>query len=58
MTKREKTILIILTVLNAVVLLGQIYPEGAPPFAAVVNIVFLAASLIYFISRFSSKDKS
>ncbi|MBW8360302.1 MAG: hypothetical protein K0M63_10945 [Weeksellaceae bacterium] len=58
MSKREKTILIILTVLNAVVLLGQIYPEGAPPFAAWVNIVFLVASLIYFISRFSSKDKS
>jgi len=33
---------------NLVVLLGQIWPEGAPPFARVVNIAFLCASFAYF----------
>ena len=37
-----------LVVLNAVVLLGQLWPEGAPPFARVVNILFLVLSLAYF----------
>ncbi len=51
-TKTQKTILIVLLVLNLVVLLGQLWPEGAPPFARAVNIVFLAGSLIYFLSAY------
>ncbi|MBI3097321.1 MAG: hypothetical protein HYY93_03615 [Planctomycetes bacterium] len=39
----------LLIVLNIVVLLGQIWPEGAPPFARAVNIVFLASSLVWFL---------
>jgi len=39
-------------VLNAVVLLGQVWPEGAPPFARIVNIVFLVLSFLFFISVF------
>jgi len=46
---KSKTFLVILIILNAIVLLGQIYPEGAPPFARVVNIIFLVSSLIFFI---------
>lgn len=42
--------LIVLLVLNAIVLLGQLWPAGAPPFARAVNIVFLAANLL-FIGR-------
>jgi len=38
----------ILLVLNVVVLLGQLWPEGAPPFARAVNIAFLVASLAVF----------
>jgi hypothetical membrane protein len=49
MTKNKTTLLILLIVLNSVVLLGQIYPEGVPPFARIVNIVFLVSSLIYFV---------
>lgn len=49
MAKRKTTLLILLIVLNSVVLLGQIYPEGVPPFARIVNIVFLVSSLIYFV---------
>ncbi len=48
MTRSKKTILIILLVLNATVLLGQIWPEGAPPFARIVNIGFLIMSFIFF----------
>ena len=46
---RNKKILITLIILNGIVLLGQIYPEGVPPFARIVNIVFLVLSFIYFI---------
>lgn len=47
----NRKILILLLVLNAVVLLGQLWPEGAPPFARWVNILFLAGSLGYFIQE-------
>ena len=43
-------VLIILVILNCVVLLGQLWPEGAPPFARVVNILFLLLSLFYFVA--------
>lgn len=49
MIRSKKALLIVLIILNSVVLIGQIYPEGAPPFARTVNIVFLISSLIYFI---------
>ena len=45
-----KTLITILIILNIVVLLGQLWPEGAPPFASTVNIVFLILSLLFFIS--------
>lgn len=43
-----RPLLIVLLLLNAVVLLGQIWPEGAPPFARSVNIAFLVATLLVF----------
>ena len=43
-------VLIILVILNCIVLLGQLWPEGAPPFARVVNILFLLLSLFYFVT--------
>jgi hypothetical protein len=45
----RKLVLIVLLILNAVVLLGQLWPEGAPPFAHMVNIIFLVCSLLYFL---------
>lgn len=45
----RKPILIVLIVLNAIVLLGQLWPEGAPPFARTVNIIFLVGALAYFL---------
>lgn len=50
-----RPILFILLILNIVVLLGQVWPEGAPPFARAVNIIFLVASLIYFIAALRKK---
>lgn len=44
-----RPLLLVLIVLNAVVLLGQLWPEGAPPFARAVNILFLVLSLGVFI---------
>lgn len=52
----HKLILITLIVLNVVVLLGQVWPEGAPPFAQKVNITFLIFTLIYFVFSLQ-KDK-
>jgi len=51
----RRIIIIVLIVLNTVVLTGQIWPEGAPPFARIVNIIFLALSLIYFILSIKKK---
>lgn len=53
--KKSKIVLMILILLNSVVLMGQIYPEGAPPFARVVNIIFLLLSLVFFSIRFKQK---
>ncbi len=45
----SRALLLLLLVLNVVVLLGQVWPAGAPPFARVVNIAFLVLSLAYFL---------
>ncbi|MCB9231030.1 MAG: hypothetical protein H6581_05185 [Bacteroidia bacterium] len=50
MKTSTKIMLIVLIVLNLMVLLGQIWPEGAPPFAPVVNIVFLVSTLVFFVA--------
>ncbi len=47
----KRTTLTLLIVLNIIVLLGQLWPEGAPPFARWVNVLFLAGSLGYFITE-------
>ena len=39
-----------LVVLNLIVLLGQVWPEGAPPFARTVNIVFLGGNLVFLLN--------
>ena len=50
MTKSKKIIVIVLVILNLVVLSGQIWPGGAPPFARTVNIIFLILSVLFFAS--------
>jgi len=45
----KKVILILIVVLNAIVLLGQLWPEGAPPFARIVNIITLVINLLLLI---------
>lgn len=47
-SKPSRMLLVVLIALNCVVLLGQLWPEGAPPFARAVNIVFLIGTLAYF----------
>lgn len=51
MTKYRKLILTALILLNLLVLLGQLWPEGAPPFARTVNIATLLLNLFYFTGR-------
>lgn len=50
-TPPPRWLVIVLMILNAVVLLGQLWPEGAPPFARVVNVIFLAANLLFLVWR-------
>lgn len=45
-----KLVPIVLMVLNGVVLLGQLWPEGAPPFARAVNIAFLVGNLVWLVN--------
>ena len=49
-------VVVLLVVLNCVVLLGQLWPEGAPPFARVVNILFLVLSLLYFVGALRNRS--
>lgn len=57
MGKNKKITLIILLILNIVVLIGQIWPEGAPPFARTVNITFLVLSMIYFVTAVTNTKR-
>lgn len=57
MTKVKKFILIILIILNLVVLLGQVWPGGAPSFAVFVNITFLILSLLFFILTYAFEGR-
>ena len=51
---RSRALIAVLVVLNAIVLLGQLWPAGAPPFARLVNIVFLVLSLTFLASAWRS----
>ncbi len=58
MKQPPRAIIVVLLVLNAVVLLGQIWPAGAPPFARGVNIAFLALNALFLVSRAMAKPSS
>jgi hypothetical protein len=53
----KKAILIIIVVLNSIVLLGQLWPEGAPPFARTFNIVTLIVNLILLFDLVRKRKK-
>lgn len=49
--------LIALLILNTMVLMGQIWPEGAPPFASIINIITLFLDLMLLITLIKSNLK-
>ena len=51
----HRRLLAVLLLVNAMVLLGQLWPEGAPPFARLVNVGFLVASAGYFAGRLAGR---
>ena len=53
--KSTRLFVLLLVVLNCIVLLGQLWPEGAPPFARAVNILFLVLSIVYLIGRLADR---
>lgn len=56
MTTTRKIILVLLLILNFMVLSGQVWPEGAPPFAHTVNIITLCGNIIFIISLFKKQN--
>lgn len=52
----RKSILSILLVLNVLVLVGQLWPEGAPPFARIINIITLIVDIVV-LSSYLKKEK-
>ena len=57
MTKTIKWFVTALIVLNAVVLLGRLWPEGAPPFAWAVDLAFLVLCLLFLVALRFGKVK-
>lgn len=57
-SKYHKLQLSVLILLNLVVLMGQLWPAGAPPFARIVNIIFLVLSLLYFLFLIKRKNQT
>lgn len=55
---KYKIIISILLILNIVVLMGQLLPEAAPPFAVTVNIIFLILNLIFIVFLLFGKSKN
>ena len=55
---RKRWFLAPLLLVNLVVLLGQLWPAGAPPFARVVNIAFLVASLLVVVDGLARPRRS
>lgn len=54
----NKTTLGMLIVLNMLVLLGQLWPEGAPPFARIINIITLIVDIVVFSSYLKKEQLS
>lgn len=54
MPTAKRTFILILLVLNIVVLLGQLWPEGAPPFANIVNMVTLGLNISFLMTMIKS----
>ncbi|AZA56466.1 hypothetical protein EG349_16785 [Chryseobacterium shandongense] len=55
MKKYRKIVLVVLAILNSVVLLGQLWPEGEPPFAKTINILTLILNIVFIVNLFFRK---
>jgi len=54
MPTAKRTFVLILLVLNIIVLLGQVWPEGAPPFANIVNMITLGLNISFLMTLIKS----
>lgn len=55
---KTKILFIVLLGLNLIVLLGQLWPEGAPPFARIVNIITLVCNIVFIAVIFTKVLRS
>jgi hypothetical protein len=53
----EKAWVIVLMILNVMVLTGQLWPEGAPLFARMVNLIFLFSNFVFLIVCLKNQEK-
>ncbi len=53
----SRAVLIVLLVGNVIVLLGQVWPDGAPAFAREVNVAVLVANLLAFSFQLGKRPK-
>ena len=53
----EKAWVILLMILNVTVLTGQLWPEGAPPFARMVSLIFLFSNFVFLIVCLKNQEK-
>ncbi|HRG33064.1 MAG TPA: hypothetical protein PLN76_07275 [Saprospiraceae bacterium] len=58
MANQSKYFIATFLILNGIVLLGQVWPEGAPPFARVINIIVMASDFLYFFILLWHKIKN
>jgi hypothetical protein len=54
--RRISPFIILLFILNLLVLLGQLWPAGAPPFAGAVNIIFLVLDLVFLALAWNERS--
>ncbi|MBL8951796.1 MAG: hypothetical protein JNK82_13525 [Myxococcaceae bacterium] len=54
----RRVALLVLLVVNIPVWLGQVWPEGAPPFAREVNIAFLTGTFAFLLSELIKRPKA
>ncbi|HEY3385296.1 MAG TPA: hypothetical protein VGK46_02230 [Saprospiraceae bacterium] len=53
----KRMFILILLILNAVVLLGQIWPEGTPSFAKPVNIITLGLNVSFLLTMIKGSKR-
>jgi|GEM_PF-1375587 len=58
MITAKRMFILVLLILNTVVLLGQVWPEHAPPFAKIVNIITLGLNVSFLLTMVKGSKRT